>query len=56
MNKIYVTYDASLKKHLRKCGINDVLYGLNPKSLKPFWVYDRTKDLEDVLNSWFGKE
>ena len=56
MNKIYVTYDVSLKKKLRDYGINDILYGLNPKSLKPFWVYERTNELETILNSWFNKK
>ena len=42
MNKIYITYDVS--------------YGLNPKSLKPFWVYERTNELETILNSWFNKK
>lgn len=56
MNKIYVTYDISLKKHLRICGVNDILYGLHPKSLKPFWVYDRNEELEGILNSWFAKD
>lgn len=55
MNTIYITYDVSLKRYLRKCGINDILYGLHPKSLKPFWIYDRTKELEDVLSDWFCK-
>lgn len=56
MNKIYITYDVSLKKKLRDYGINDILYGLNPKSLKPFWVYERTNELETILNSWFNKK
>lgn len=56
MHKIYITYDVLLKRHLRNYGINDILYGLNPKSLKPFWVYERTNELEIVLNSWFNKK
>lgn len=55
MNKIYVTYNVSLKKHLRQSGINDILYGLNPKSLKPFWVYERTIELEEILKDWFNR-
>lgn len=56
MNTIYITYDVSLKKHLRQNGINDILYGLNPKSLKPFWVYERTLELEVILKDWFGNK
>lgn len=56
MNNLYITYDASLKRHLRECKINDVLYGLNPKSLKMFWVYDRTEELESILKRWFDKK
>lgn len=55
MNMIYVTYDVSLKKYLRQNGINDILYGLNPKSLKPFWVYNRTTELETILKDWFDR-
>jgi len=54
MSKIYVTYNVLLKQYLRQKGINDVLYGLNPKSLKPFWVYERTIELEAILKDWFN--
>ena len=53
MSKIYITYSVSLKQHLRQKGVNDILYGLNPKSLKPFWVYERTTELETILKDWF---
>ena len=53
MNVIYVTYDVDLKQHLKSLGIKDILYGLNPKSLKRFYVYERTEELEKSLKDWF---
>ena len=54
MSKFYITYNVLLKQYLRQKEINDILYGLNPKSLKPFWVYERTTELETILKDWFN--
>lgn len=56
MNNFYITYDVSLKRYLRKKGFDDILYGLNPKSLKPFWVYERTDKLNLVLKDWLANK
>lgn len=52
-NNIYVTYDVQLKRYLEASGFNNILYGLHPKSYNMFWVYNRTKELNEVLKKWF---
>lgn len=54
-NIIYVTYDSNLKKELTKHNIDSILYGLHPKTNKMFWVYERTSELNNILNIWFSK-
>lgn len=56
MSIIYINYDVDFKRHLRSLGIQDLLYGLNPKSLKPFWVYERTNKFEEVLKDWYNSK
>ena len=54
-NCIYITYDKNLKEYLRKNGIENILYGLHPKTLKMFWVYKRDNILQEKLDFWFNK-
>ena len=54
-NCIYITYDKNLKEYLRKYGIENILYGLHPKTLKMFWVYKRDSVLQEKLDFWFNK-
>ena len=54
-NIIYVTYDSNLKKELTKHNIDSILYGLHPKTNKMFWVYERSSELNNILNIWFSK-
>lgn len=50
---IYITYDKNLKDYLFNNGINDILYGINPKTNKRFWVYERNEYLNSLLDKWF---
>lgn len=50
---IYITYDKNLKNYLYSNGITDILYGINPKTNKKFWVYERTEYLNNLLSKWF---
>lgn len=56
MSIIYITYDVDFKRYLRSLKIQDLLYGLNPKSLKPFWVYERTIEFEKALKDWYDSK
>lgn len=50
---IYTTYDKQLKQYFDSIGIRNILYGLNPKTNKKFWVYERTDKLNEELDNYF---
>lgn len=51
--KIYCCYSVPLMKYLTKdCGIEYDVVGLNPNSLKTFWGFIKTEDLEVALKRW----
>ena len=54
-NCIYVTYDINLKKYLELHGIENILYGLHPKTKNMFWVFRRDDELHRLLDLWFLK-
>ena len=51
--KIYCCYSVPLMKYLTEgCGIEYDVVGLNPNSLKTFWGFIKTKNLEVALERW----
>lgn len=51
--KIYCCYSVPLMKYLTKdCGIEYDVVGLNPNSLKTFWGFIKTEELEKALKRW----
>ena len=55
-NCIYVTYDHNLKQYLHECNIEDILYGLHPKTNRMFWVFERHELLQKKLDQWFNND
>jgi hypothetical protein len=54
-NVFYITYNPQLKKFLTGKRVYHSVCGLNPKSNKIFWVYDRTKqEFNDALDEWIA--
>ena len=49
---IYLTYDKNFHEYLKKRNIVDLVYGLNPKSLKKFWIYKRDDAFNIELEKW----
>lgn len=39
---IFICYDTKQKKYFEQNGFKDVISGLHKKTLKPFWIYERT--------------
>ena len=52
MSCIFTCHDTIQKKFFEKNGIHDLIYGLHPKTLKPFWVYERNEKFNAVLKKW----
>ena len=51
---IYVTYDLNLKRYLNKNGIDNLIYGKNPKSNNMFWVFKRDDELNKLLDEYYN--
>lgn len=49
---IFMCYDTTQKKFFEQNGLHDLIYGLHPKTLKPFWVYERNAQFNAVLQKW----
>lgn len=50
--KLYCCYSLPLRNYLRDNGTRYELAALNPNSKKLFWVYIKTKELDDLLDRW----
>ncbi len=50
--KYYYCYSKPLMEFLTDNGLHCVLFDQNPKTLKLFWVFKRTKILSMLLNEW----
>lgn len=56
MNKLYCCYSINLRDYLYKNGLRYELAALNPNSQKLFWVYIKTKKLDELLTKWSARE
>ena len=54
--ELYYCYSLPLRNYLRNNGIEYKLCALNPNSLKRFWVYIKTKELNILLDKWSNRE
>ena len=53
INPIYITYDVNLRNKCTECGIRYLVIGLNPTTMKTFWVYNRLdQNFIKVLKEW----
>lgn len=55
-SKLYCCYSLNLRKFLECKGLRYELAALNPNSQKLFWVYIKTKRLNELLEEWSAKE
>lgn len=49
---LYTCYSLPLRNYLRENGMRYKLAALNPNSKKLFWVYIKTKELDELLGRW----
>lgn len=56
MDKLYCCYSLNLRNYLYENGLRYELAALNPNSQKLFWVYIKTKKLDELLTKWSTKE
>ncbi len=51
-NILYCCFSVPLRDYLLKNGQRYELCGLNPKTLKMFWVFIKTEKLKELLANW----
>lgn len=56
MSCIFTCYDTTQRKFFRDKGLRDLIYGLHPKTFKPFWVYERTEYFNKCFEEWSLKK
>lgn len=50
--ELYTCYSLPLRNYLRDNGTRYKLAALNPNSKKLFWIYIKTKELDELLDRW----
>lgn len=50
--ELYCCYSLNLRNFLYSKGFRYKLAALNPNSNKLFWVYIKTKELDEALTEW----
>ena len=50
--ELYCCYSLNLRNYLYENGLRYKLAALNPNSKKLFWVYIKTKELDELLDRW----
>lgn len=55
LDKLYCCYSLNLRNYLYENGLRYEIAALNPNSKKLFWVYIKTKELDELLTKWSDK-
>lgn len=55
-DKLYCCYSLNLRNYLYEHGLRYELAALNPNSQRLFWIYIKTKELDELLTKWSTKE
>ena len=56
VSRLYCCYSLNLRNYLYENGLTYEIAALNPNSQKLFWVYIKTKKLDELLTKWSTKE
>ena len=52
MSVIFTCYDLNQKNFFKDNGIKYLVCGLNERTLRKFWVYERNEKFNSVLALW----
>lgn len=53
---IFTCYDKIQKKYFESQGLTSLIYGLHPKTMKIFWVFERTDYFNKVFQEWSSRK
>ena len=51
-NPIYFCYSTNLHRYLQRNNLRVIGEGLNKRTGKPFWQYERGEELDRLLDAW----
>lgn len=54
-SKLYCCYSLNLRNYLYNHGLKYEVAAVNPNSQKMFWIYVKTKQLDELLTKWSTK-
>ncbi len=54
MFPIFICYDTNQRRYFKSKGIQDIVYGLHPKTLRPFWIYERDSYFNMCFKDWLS--
>lgn len=49
---IFICYDTNQKHYFDKNGFKSLIKGLHPKTLRPFWIYERNSEFDKCFKEW----
>lgn len=52
MGKYFYCYSRPLKKFLIENGLQYILYARHPATMKRYWVFEKSGQLEECLSLW----
>lgn len=53
-NKFYYCYSCRLKDFLKSQGLRFITKGLHVKSGRPFFIFEKSKELDKYLEKWLS--
>lgn len=51
-NNFFFCYSINLLRYLRNNGIENIAKGINPRTSKTYWMFQRSSLLDSYLNQW----
>lgn len=53
---IFICYDTNQRKYFLEKGFKDCVKGLHPKTLKPFWIFERNTQFDQCFEEWLSRK
>lgn len=53
---IFICYDTVQRKYFLEKGFKDCVKGLHPKTLKPFWIFERNEQFDKYFEEWLSRK
>jgi len=51
-NKYFYCYSCTMKDFIKSQGLKYITKGLHPKSGKPYFMFEKSKELDLVIEKW----